>query len=231
MSKKKTERPNGFTDKAVGFIGKNKQLFIGLAIGALIMLPTGLYVNERNSNRQADKPSTTLETKVGNDSSNAQSLNPVTGQPAPTQNNSQSSGGSTSKPNSTYTPSTTPTSTYKAPVCTKTPTSYKTYIKIASYLGTGSTTVNGGTAGYTETCTADSTGYVPYKVPLNPVDKYIYVGTGGITATTPPRTTPPEADQLDRIKADCSVQLSVHGNQEAYQLCVSTLARYFNIPL
>lgn len=231
MSKKKTERPNGFIDKIVGFIGKNKQLFIGLAIGALIMLPTGLYVNERNSNRQAEKPTTTQDTKANNDSSQAQSLDPVTGQPAPTQSNSQSSGGSTSKPSSTYTPSTTPTSTYKAPVCTKTPTGYKTYIKLATYLGTGSTTVNGGTEGYTETCTADSTGYVPYKVPLNPVDKYIYVGTGGITATTPPRTSPPEADQLDRIKADCSQQLAVHGNQEAYQLCVSTLARYFNIPL
>lgn len=231
MSKKKTERPNGFTDKVVGFIGKNKQLFIGLVVGALIMLPTGLYVSERNSNRQTEKPTTTQETKANNDTTQAQSLAPVTGQQAPTQNNNQPSGGSTSKPSSTYTPSTTPTSTYKASVCTKTPTAYKTYIKLASYLGTSSTKVDGGTAGYTETCTADSTGYVPYTVPLNPVDKYIYVGTGGITATTTPRPYPPEADQLDRIKADCSVQLSVHGNQEAYQLCVSTLARYFNIPL
>jgi hypothetical protein len=231
MSKKKTEQPNGFTDKVTGFIGKNKQLFIGLAIGALIMLPTGLYVNERNSNRQADQGNTTLETKADNDSGQAKTVAPVTGQPT-TQNSSQSSTSSGSnKPSSNYTPTTTPTSTYKAPVCTKTPTPYKTFIKIASYLGTGETTINGGSEGYTETCTADSTGYVPYKVPLNPVDKYIYVGTGGITATTTPRTSPPEADQLDRIKADCSMQLAKHGNQEAYQLCVSTLARYFNIPL
>ena len=204
----------------------NKQLWIGLAIGALVILPSGLYINERGNNRQTTQPNTTLD----NDRTNTVSLDPVTGQPAPNQNNNQSNGG-TSKPNSTYTPSTTTTSTYKAPVCTKTPTGYKTFIKLATYLGTSSTTVNGGTEGYTETCTADSTGYIPNKVPLNPVDKYIYVGTGGISATTPPRTSPPEADQLDRIKADCSQQLAVHGNQEAYQLCVSTLARYFNIPL
>lgn len=208
----------------------NKQLFIGLAIGALVMLPSGLYVNERNNNRQITQPNATLDTQSDNDSINAENLDPATGQPAPNQSNNQTSGG-TAKPNSTYTPSTTPTSTYKAPVCTKTATGYKTFIKLATYLGTGSTTVNGGTEGYTETCTADSTGYIPNKVHLNPVDKYIYVGTGGISATTPPRTSPPEADQLDRIKADCSQQLAVHGNQEAYQLCVSTLARYFNIPL
>ena len=229
MSHKTTERANGFTHRTKTFIGKNKQLFIGLAVGALIMLPTGLYVSERNNNQKTDTPASTLDTKA--DSNSTKNLEVLTEQTTPTQSNNQQSGGSTSRPNSTYTPSTTPTSTYKPPVCTKTPTAYKTYIKLASYLGTTSTTVNGGTEGYTETCTADSTGYVPNKVPLNPVDKYIYVGTGGITATTPPRTSPPEADKLDRIKADCSQQLAVHKNQEAYNLCVSTLARYFNIPL
>lgn len=52
MSKNKPERPNGFTDKAKRFIGSNKQLIIGIAIGALIMLPTGLYVNERSKTNQ-----------------------------------------------------------------------------------------------------------------------------------------------------------------------------------
>lgn len=208
---------------------KNKQLLIGLAIGALIMLPTGLYVNERKSNQQTEQGSTTLDTKANNDNEQAKTIDPVTGQPNTNQTSNQSSASSNNKPTSTTTP--TYTSTYKAPVCTKTPTPYKTYIKIASYLSTAETTVNGGSEGYTETCTADSTGYVPTKVPLNPVDKYIYVGTGGITATTPPRTSTPEPDQLDRIKADCSVQLAKHGNQDAYNLCVSTLARYFNIPL
>jgi len=131
----------------------------------------------------------------------------------------------------TYKPNTTPKNPYVAPVCTKTITPYKTNILIASYLGSSTTTVSGGTDGWTETCTADSTGDVPYRVPRNPVDKNIYVGTGGVTATTQPRSSQPEPDQLDRIRADCSVQLSVHGSQEAYQVCVNTLARYFNIPL
>lgn len=208
----------------------NKQLVVGVAIGALIMLPTGIYLNERNNNRQTGEQTTTAPQSTTD--SNLNGLTPIKEQSS-NQSSSQPNNGSTStnKPSSTYTPNSTPTSTYKPPVCTKTPTPYKTYIQLANYLGTTSTTINGGSEGYTETCTADSTGYIPSKVPLNPVDKYIYVGTGGITATTPPRTTPPQPDQLDRIKADCSVQLAKHGNQDAYNLCVSTLARYFNIPL
>lgn len=216
--------------KAKKLIANNKQLALGVAIGALIMLPTGLYLNKRNNNRQSSDQTTTTPQSTTN--ANLNGLTPIKEQSTNQSSSQQSNGGtSTSKPNSTYTPSNTPTSTYKPPVCTKTPTAYKTYISLATYLGTTETKVNGGTEGYTETCTADSTGYVPSKVPLNPVDKYIYVGTGGISATTPPRTTPPEPDQLYRIKADCSVQLAKHGNQDAYNLCVSTLARYFNIPL
>jgi hypothetical protein len=213
-------------------VGGNKQLIIGVAIGALITLPTGLYINERVSNSQTPQGGTTTTPQPTDISNNTKTLTPTTVQNGATPSPSQPSGtvsSSGSKP-TTYTPSPTYTNTYKASVCTKTPTAYKTNVQLASYLGSNSTRVTGGTNGYTETCTADSTGYVPYTVPLNPDNKNIYVGTGGITATTPPRTTPPDSDQLDRIKTDCGVQLSVHGNQEAYNLCVNTLARYFNIP-
>lgn len=216
--------------KAKKLLNNNKQLALGVAIGALIMLPTGLYLNERSNNRQASDQTTTTPQSTTDSSLNE--LTPIKEQ-STNQSNSQQSNGSTStsKPNSTYTPSTTPTSTYKPYSCTKTPIPYKTYLKLATYLGTTSTDVSGGVEGYTSVCTPDSYGNKPNDANIPAVDKTIYVGTGGISATTPPRTTPPEPDQLDRIKADCSVQLAKHGNQDAYNLCVSTLARYFNIPL
>ncbi len=215
----------------IATVKSNKQLIIGVSIGALIMLPTGLYINERASNSQRPQGGTTTIPQLTDTVSNAKTLTPTTVPSGATPSPSQSSGtGSTSKP-TTYTPTPTYTSTYKPPVCTKTTTPYTTTIQIASYLGGGSTNVYGGIDGYTETCTADSAGFVPRPVPLNPDNKIIYVGTGGVTATTPPRTSQPEADQLDRIKTNCGIQLSIHGNQEAYNLCVSILARYFNIPL
>jgi len=101
-------------------IGTNKQLFLGLAIGALIMLPTGVYVNTRNNSHQADQPNTTLETKADNDSTEAKSLDTITGQPAPTQSSNQSSAGSTSKPTNTNASNPT-TSTSSQPTTSNTP--------------------------------------------------------------------------------------------------------------
>lgn len=86
-----------------------------------------------------------------------------------------------------YTPSATatpapkaPTPVYKpyvAPVCTKTPIPYKTTTTEVSYLYVGETQSYGGTDGYTETCTADSTGYKPPDFTIPPYDKTTYVGT------------------------------------------------------
>ncbi len=212
----------------------NKQLIIGVSIGALIMLPTGLYINEKANNSQKPQGGTTTIPLLTDNVSNTKTSTATTVPSVATPSPSQSRGTGSSKP-TTYTPTPptapTNTSTYKPPVCTKSIAPYTTTIQIASYLGGGSTNVHGGIDGYTETCTADSAGFVPRPVPLNPYNKIIYVGTGGVTATTPPRTSQPEADQLDRIKTNCGLQLSIHGNQEAYNLCVSILARYFNIQL
>ena len=49
--------------KLTKFISTNKQLLGGLVIGALIMLPTGLYISERASNNQRiETPDTTTQT-------------------------------------------------------------------------------------------------------------------------------------------------------------------------
>lgn len=234
MTKKTSERPNAHTPKGFkqypaklkNLIADNKQLFIGLVVGIAIMLPTGVYVGAIRNNKQATKTDTPTNTTTQTKEQTKDPKQTAETKPTTEQSTNQSNnGGNSSQPSTT----TGYTNTYKAPVCTDTPIAYSTSIVIASWLSTATTKVDGGTNGYTRTCTADSTGYKPSPTTLNPVNKTIYVGTGGITASTPPRTTPPEPDQLTRIKADCSVQLSVHGNQEAYQLCVNTLSRYFGL--
>lgn len=231
----KTERPNGFTDKILSFIGKNKQLFVGLTIGTLIMLPAGLYVNERNNSRQATIPNTAIETKTTPDTTHTQGLTSVAEQSTPSQNNNQPSAGSNNqqsagsgKPTSTYTPSPAYKS-YVPGVCSNTPIPYATSLMTATYLGDNQTKVIGGTDGYTKTCTADSNGSVLPSYTIAPIGKIIYIGTGGIDINTPPLTTQPPADELDRIKSSCSKQLAVNGSQDAYQFCVNLFVRYFNV--
>lgn len=200
---------------------------MGLSIGLLIMLPIGLYVGTRNTDRQIGQIDTIIMTKDNDSGTAAQGV-----QPEPekqTQSSSQPNTNNTKPtPNSTQAPS----STYKASICTNIKTPYTTSSQIASYLGSTEYSTNmGNYEGTIKTCTADSTGYKPPDITLgSPGHLIIYVGTGGITSSTAPRTTPPEPDQESRIKADCSVQLAGHGNQGAYELCVSTLKKYFNIP-
>jgi uncharacterized protein YkwD len=79
----------------------------------------------------------------------------------------------TAKP-STQTQSPKP---YIAPICTKIPIPYTTKYIDASYLYVGETQSYGGTDGYTNTCTPDSTGYRPPDYTISPYDKTIYVGT------------------------------------------------------
>ena len=59
-------------------IGNNRQLLIGLAIGALVMLPTGLYISERASNNQR---TTTPETTTQVQSTTEQTTKQATPQP------------------------------------------------------------------------------------------------------------------------------------------------------
>lgn len=66
---------------------------------------------------------------------------------------------------------------YVASVCTKKTIPYKTKYENVSYLYVGETDSYGGTNGYTETCTADSTGYKPADFTSQPFDKTVLVGT------------------------------------------------------
>jgi formylglycine-generating enzyme required for sulfatase activity len=63
--------------KLVSIISKNRQLFLGLGLGVLVMLPTGVYLNERNNSSQTEVPSTTQESSATNDFSQAQNLEPI----------------------------------------------------------------------------------------------------------------------------------------------------------
>ncbi len=73
---------------------------------------------------------------------------------------------------------------YVASVCTKIPIPYKTIYKDASYMYTDETSSYGGYEGFTNSCTADSTGYKPTDYTIQPIDKTVLVGTK-------PRPVPP----------------------------------------
>jgi uncharacterized protein YkwD len=66
---------------------------------------------------------------------------------------------------------------YVAPVCTKIPIPYSTTYVDASYMDVGQTSSSGGIDGYTNTCTADSTGYQPPDYTISPINKTVYTGT------------------------------------------------------
>lgn len=67
--------------KIMRLISTNKQLIAGLVIGALVMLPTGLYLSERASNNQrTEAPKTTSEVP----SNTEKTAKETTQQPAPT---------------------------------------------------------------------------------------------------------------------------------------------------
>ena len=92
--------------KASGFISKNKQLFLGLALGALVMLPTGLYLNERTNNKQGVQiPTQTTEVKEVTPT--------VVQEPAPT-------APTTTQPTQTAKPTTTQPKVDQAKICADT---------------------------------------------------------------------------------------------------------------
>lgn len=66
---------------------------------------------------------------------------------------------------------------YVAPVCTKTPIPYETVYEDVNYMFEGETSSYGGYEGYTQTCTADSTGYKPQDYTISPISKTVLVGT------------------------------------------------------
>jgi len=105
--------------------------------------------------------------------------------PSSSNSNSNKSSATNNRSGGTSSSTTSSIKQYVAPACTKTPTPYKTSYFEATWLGAGSITSTGGTDGYTETCTADSNGYTPQIVPLNPLNRVIDVGDGGASLATP----------------------------------------------
>lgn len=204
----------------------NKKLIIAFSVGlivALILMATyvaairspgtsGETTRQTKNQQSTDTDNSTKEVQGGSSESNSANTGAKSGSAsAPAQ------AGSASTP-------------HQSPVCTRTPIPYTTTVQLGlASLGAGQYTISGGIEGYTESCTANSAGWKPQDRSVQPINRIIYVGTGGPTATTPPRTSPPEPDQYDRIVNDCSNILTGTGNNEAYQLCVSILVRYFGI--
>ena len=114
--------------------------------------------------------------------------------------------------------------TYTAPKCTKNPIPYKTTYESASWLTVGSTFVIGGENGYVETCTADSSGYKPPDLTIQPSDKIIYSGTYVPPDTSGNSTTQAqiEAARQQRIQ-DCLRYIGSRGagGSSASQQCYS----------
>ena len=158
--------PNGLTSKIKSFMGKNKQLFMGLVVGALIMLPTGLYVNELNNSRKVNTSATT-QTEVKNRTPNETTpmpAEPTTEQTKPT-------------PRQATPPPTAP-KPYVASVCTKEliprPAPI-TVVKDFMYKDSPQH-YQVGRDGWRQTCTRNSDGYKPPDVVLQPLPDEIWVG-------------------------------------------------------
>lgn len=101
---------------------------------------------------------------------------------------------------------------YVAPVCTKTVIPYETIYIDADYLYVGDTMETGlGIDGYTETCTASSSGYKPPDYTSQPFDKTVYRGTKPLQSTSSSLTTP--------NYSQCSQFIGTG----AYQACIDAL--------
>lgn len=129
------------------------------------------------------------------------------------------SGGSSNLTKTPYTP-------YS---CTKTMMRYTTSYQIASYLGIGQVSVSGGNDGYTSTCTPDSNGLKPSDANVQQVNKTIYVGDGGVSLEKPIN----DGETYDQVYArvtqpdNCGAVLTKTGDNNAYQLCVTTVLHYY----
>lgn len=202
-------------------IGTNKQLFLGLAIGALIMLPTGVYVNTRNNSHQADQGSTTLETKPATESNQIQNLAPVTEQ----QNQSSAeipkpSGGG---------------DYHIAVTCKDIVIPYETQYYDDPYMYVGETKVDrAGTNGLKKDCTrtydgkdwGKYLGLVQKEVYTETYPKDAYVGRGTKpkpTATQPTNPTYTYEQALQMAKNKCLPIAQASGTgSSAYQVCLQT---------
>lgn len=159
---------------------KNRALMsIGLLAVLVFIIILSSTNNDQHPNITTNKPMTSENSLATGQTPDAVLNSNIVS--APTQ----------SSPSSSFTKSTPSTSSqgsistnskyvykpYVSSVCTKTPIPYKTSYTNASFLPVGETTTVGGTDGYTQTCTADSTGYKPLDITVKSNDKTVWVGT------------------------------------------------------
>lgn len=153
---------NSYIEKAIEFISKNKLYFIGIALGLLVMLPTGIYLSSNLSNQQLDQD-TSQPTQIKNLGTDEPVLTTPALTPGPTPSTepvSKQNTSNSSKP-------------YVASVCTKKPIPYKTIYKESS----GASYSLGGIDGIISTCTADSNGNIIPGYTIQPIDKTVYSGS------------------------------------------------------
>lgn len=132
-----------------------------------------------------------------------------------------------SQPTPTYSSSNKP---YVPPKCTTEIYPYKTFYKYAPYLGGGLSNVSGGYTGSKQTCSADSNGYKPQDVVLQPIDKTIYIGDGGVSLQMNPIRTPDSYETIyARISGpgSCGLILTNTGDSTAYKMCTDMIMWYF----
>lgn len=174
--------------------------------------------------------------KLQSDNSGAQDIsqpqdlpsNPTTNQPVslPKQQTDQTTTRDASeRTNDSSSSSPTNSPSYKPPVCTKIVIPYTTTFKLATYLGAGQMTSYGGTDGYKETCTADSSGYVPSKSPVDPVNKVISIGDGGgsLSVAPHPQSVPYEEAYSRALPACDEFNRVTNYDPAATQWCLNTV--------
>ncbi|MEI7522258.1 MAG: hypothetical protein WCJ86_02180 [Candidatus Saccharibacteria bacterium] len=219
MTKQTSKHPNTLTlktAKAKKSIGKNKLIYLGLALWVyILMLFTGSYAYVKYSNRQANQGNTTLENKTSNDSSNIQGLNPVTSQPTTQNNKSKPSIGSA---NSTPISSPSTSKPYVPFSCIKTPIPYETEYVNTIGLYVGETTSIGGYDGYKSTCTLGSTNYKPDDYTIEPIIKTVYIGTA-VKPTSGSSASELEAARQQRIANCIQYMKRLSGGSNAYLQC------------
>ena len=144
--------------KLTKFISTNKQLLGGLVIGALIMLPTGLYISERASNNQRiETPDTTTQTPT--------TTQEATPQPAVTP-----------APTTQTAPPAEQAKKFVPSVCTKKYT-YRTapvYVE-KDFMLEGEQRRIAGYDGWVQTCTRNSDGFKPDDVVLEVKQDEIWI--------------------------------------------------------
>jgi len=190
------------------------RIFIGLAsfsiiFACLIVITIGIYMGTHaksiNGNRnKGDNPTSNLPLKPTNQDTFVK----------PNVKSAQTTSNSSSAAPFIYKP-------YIASSCVTTVIPYQTIYKNASWLNAGQTSESGGIDGSRKTCTADSNGFKPSDLVLQPLDKTIYVGTYS-PLVTPSAPTYTYSQALSLAQQNCNALLGVvgAGSSSAMDQCI-----------